>query len=214
MMQIDNLRLRKLPLTILLAAVLFAGCRGSTPQVEFYALNSPSGITPIANPADAYAYQGISIGVGPVSIPEVLDRPQIVTRRGPNKLNVDDFHRWASRLEDNFARVLAKNISLLLPTDQVAVYPWDPGFKPQYQVTLDIQHFEGQWGREVLLEVFWKVIEAQGKTALNIRKTVVKEPLPGNDYETLVSIKSGAVTTLGQEIVQEIKQLQSGTKSN
>ena len=209
MMQIHILR--KISPMVLLAAVLFAGCRGSAPKIEFYALNSPSGITPKANPADAY--QNVSVGVGPVSIPEILDRPQIVTRSGPNKLEVDDFHRWAGRLEDDFARVLANNISVLLSTDQVAIYPWDPGFKPQYQVTLNIQHFEGQWGREVLLEVFWKVIEPQGQTALNIKKTVVKEPLPANDYEALISIKSRAVATLGQEIVQEIQQLQSGAKS-
>ena len=209
MMQIHTLR--KISPMVLLAAVLFAGCRGSAPKIEFYALNSPGGITPKANPADAY--QNVSVGVGPVSIPEILDRPQIVTRSGPNKLEVDDFHRWAGRLEDDFARVLANNISVLLSTDQVAIYPWDPGFKPQYQVTLNIQHFEGQWGREVLLEVFWKVIEPQGQTALNIKKTVVKEPLPANDYEALISIKSRAVATLGQEIVQEIQQLQSGAKS-
>jgi uncharacterized lipoprotein YmbA len=210
MMQIHILR--KASLMILLAAVLFAGCRGSSPKVEFYTLNSPIANAPKANPMDAH--QSISIGVGPVSIPEILDRPQIVTRSGPNKLKVDDFHRWAGRLEDDFARVLAKNISLLLATDQVAVYPWDPGFKPQYQVTLDILHFEGQWGREVLLEVFWRVTDPQKQTNLDIKKTVVKEPLPGDDYETLISTKSRTVTTLGREIVQEIRQLQSATKNN
>ena len=209
MMQIPTFR--NVTFTVLVFAVLFAGCRGSAPRVEYYSLNAPDEMSAGAN--TAAIDKTISIGVGPVQLPESLDRPQIVTRTGPNKLYVDDFHRWAGRLKDDFAMVLAQNISFLLVTNQVAVFPWDPGFKPQYQVALDIRHFEGQWGQDVLLEVFWRIIEPQNQKILRIEKTLIKEPLPGNDYEALVSIKSRAVTTLGRKIVDEIRSLQAGRLS-
>ena len=142
-------------LLVLFIAVLLAGCGGSPTPLEFYTLNSLSGMSQNAIPANAA--QNIAIGIGPVKIPKILDRPQIVTRTGPNKIKVDEFHRWAGPLGTEIAQVLAENISLLLATDQVAVYPWEVDFKPQYRIALDIRYFEGQLGENVFLDVVWRV---------------------------------------------------------
>ncbi len=187
------------------AALLLTGCRSSVPPVEFYTLNAISQTKSDAN--TVAANQPVSVGIGPVAIPEVLDRPQIVIRTGPNKLRIDEFHRWAGRLDEDFARVLAENISLLLDTDQVAVYPWDVSFDPQYQVTLNILRFEGRWGKNVLLEVLWKVIDPQKQTALRVQKSVIKEPLSDENYEALIAIKSRTVKILSNIISNEIKML-------
>ena len=126
--------LEKITPVLIFTTLLLAGCGGSSPRVEFYTLNPLSDIQAQSNtPATD---RKISIGVGPVEIPEILDRPQIVTRTGPNKLSIDEFHRWAGRLDEGFAGVLAENISLLLSTDQVAVYPWPADFKPNYSCLL------------------------------------------------------------------------------
>ncbi|MGD9089813.1 MAG: PqiC family protein, partial [Desulfobacterales bacterium] len=171
---------------ISLGALMFTGCSGSSQKAEFYTLNSISSTQPSGRIATAA--QPVSIGIGPVTIPVVLDRPQIVTRTGPNKMQIDEFHRWAGRLDEDFARVVAENISLMLPTEQVAVYPWDASFKPQYQVILDIQRFEGRMGKgDVLLEVFWKVIDPQQTTTLRIKRSVITEPFTATDYDTLVA---------------------------
>ena len=191
---------------ISLAALLLAGCSSSSPKVAFYTLNSISSDRPVAT--NATAGQPVSIGIGPVTIPEVLDRPQIVTRTGPHKLQIDEFHRWAGRLDEDFARVVAENVSLLMATEQVAVYPWDVNFKPRYQVILDIQRFEGHMGTgDLLLEVLWKVIDAQKKTMLRMKKSVITEPFTATDYDTLVAAKSRAVEKLSKFISEEIKTL-------
>jgi uncharacterized lipoprotein YmbA len=199
----------KITLVFAFTSLLLAGCGGSTQRVEFYTLNPLSGMQAKANtPA---ADQELSIGVGPVEIPEMLDRPQIVTRSGPNKLNIDEFNRWAGRLDENFARVLAQNISSLLGTDQVAVYPWQADFKPRYRIPMKIRYFEGQWGKDVLLEAVWSVASQQRKQTNSVRKSVIKEPLsPEPDYEALVAAHSRAIAQLSREIVKEIQNLQSG----
>ena len=189
-----------------LAALLFAGCSGGSQKAEFYTLNSISSTQPDGRITTAG--QPVSIGIGPVTIPEVLDRPQIVTRTGPNKLQIDEFHRWAGRLDEDIARVVAENISLMVATEQVAVYPWDASFNPQYQVIMDIQRFEGRMGKgDVLLEVLWKVIDPQERTTLRIRKSVITEPFTATDYDTLVATKSRAIEKLSQIITKEIKNL-------
>ena len=64
-------------------------------QSRFYTLNSlsASGIVPAAAAA-----QGPVIGVGAVTFPKDLDRPQIVTRASRNQLTLGEFDRWAEPL--------------------------------------------------------------------------------------------------------------------
>jgi hypothetical protein len=201
--------LKTVTLMAMFTPLLLTGCGSSSPRVEFYTLNPLSGIQAEAKPPATD--QKISIGVDPVEIPEILDRPQIVTRSGPNKLNVDEFNRWAGRLDKSFAQVLAENLSLLLGTDQVAVYPWPTDFKPHYRVALEIRYFEGQWGKDVLLEAVWSVSSRQSRQTQSMRKSVINEPLsPEPDYEALVAAHSRAIAQLCREIVQEIQNLQSG----
>ena len=195
-------------LLVLFIAVLLTGCSGSPTPVQFYTLNSLSGMSQNAIPADAA--QNISIGIGPVKIPKILDRPQIVTRTGPNKIKVDEFHRWAGPLGTGFAQVLAENISFLLATDQVAGYPWEVDFKPDYRIALDIRYFEGQLGENVVLDVVWRVSGRESQKILAAKASVINEPLAAADYETLVAAKSQAIAQLSREIAQEIRKLQAG----
>lgn len=201
----------KFTLLIIFAAFMLAGCRGSAPPVEFYTLNSISGMQNKAN--TAATDQNLAIGVGPVAIPTILDRPQIVTRTGQNRLEMDEFHRWAGPLDEDFARVVAENISILIPTDHVAVYPWDPDFNPRYQVAMDVRRFEGRFGEALRLEVFWRVSDSKNQKKLIEKKSVIQEPLQDKNYEALVTAKSQALAKLSTEIVESIKNLQiSSTK--
>ena len=193
---------------ILLAAVFLAGCSSSPPPVQFYTLNSLSEEMPQANTPDPD--QNIAIGIGPVQIPQILDRPQIVTRTGPNKIKVDEFHRWAGPLRDGFTRILAENISLLLATDRVAVYPWDVDFNPQYRVAVNIRYFEGQLGENVLLDVVWRVSDLNSQEVRVVKTSVIKEPLSAGGYDALVAAKSQAIARLSREIAREIQNLQPG----
>ena len=204
--------LQKTSMLILFTAVLLAGCSSSPPPVEFYTLNSLSGMQPRINRADTD--QNMAIGIGPIEIPEILDRPQIVTRTGPNKIRVDEFHRWAGPLKNDFARVLAENISLLLATDRVMVYPWEIDFKPQYRIALDVRYFEGQLGENVVLDAVWRVSDQKSQKTQAVKTSVIKEPLSAPDYDTLVAAKSQAIAQLSREIAQEIQKLESGGKSD
>ena len=96
----------------------------------------------------------------------------------------------------------------MLSIDHVAVYPWDVSFKPRYQVMMDVLRFEGRLDeKDVLLEVFWKVIEPQKQATLRIKRSVIREPLPARDYDTLMVTKSLAIEKLSFLIAQEINKL-------
>ncbi|MGD8283632.1 MAG: ABC-type transport auxiliary lipoprotein family protein, partial [Desulfobacterales bacterium] len=61
----------------------------------------------------------MAIAIGPVTIPAALDRSQIVTRDGTNKIRLSENHRWAGPLQQDIAAVLADNISGLLKSERV-----------------------------------------------------------------------------------------------
>jgi hypothetical protein len=188
-----------------LLTVFFVAACSTTPPVAYYTLNTlPEMQQEI--PA-ALMDDTIAIGVGPVEFPKFLDRPQIVTRKSQNQIQVSEFHRWAGSFPGNFSRVLAKNISILLPTDRVAVYPWGEQFSPTYRIKLDVEQFDGQVGERVVLEVTWMVTDQEGTNQLMVRRSLIEEPVSDETYEALVVAESNALATLSRTIVEEIRRL-------
>ena len=185
--------------------VFFVAACSSTPPVAYYTLNTlPEMQQEI--PA-AVMDDTLAIGVGPVEFPKFLDRPQIVTRKSQNQIEVSEFHRWAGSFPGDFSRVLAKNISILLPSDRVAVYPWGEQFSPTYRVKLDVEQFDGQLGERVVLDVTWMVTDQEGTNKLVVRKSLIEEPVSDKTYEALVVAESNALVTLSRTIVEEIRNL-------
>ena len=189
----------------LLLTVFFVAACSTTPPVAYYTLNTlPEMQQEI--PA-AVVDDTLAIGVGPVEFPKFLDRPQIVTRKSQNQIEVSEFHRWAGSFPGDFSRVLAKNISILLPSDRVAVYPWGEQFSPTYRVKLDVEQFDGQLGERVVLDVTWMVTDQEGTNKLVVRKSLIEEPVSDKTYEALVVAESNALVTLSRTIVEEIRKL-------
>ncbi len=188
-----------------LLTVFFVAACSTTSPVAYYTLNTlPEMQQEI--PA-AVMDDTLAIGVGPVEFPKFLDRPQIVTRKSQNQIQVSEFHRWAGSFPGDFSRVLAKNISILLPTDRVAVYPWGEQFSPTYRIKLDVEQFDGQVGERVVLEVTWMVTDQEGTNKLLVRKSLIEEPVSEKTYEALVVAESNALATLSRTIVEEIRRL-------
>ena len=186
-----------------LLTVFFVAACSTTPPVAYYTLNTlPEMQQEI--PA-AVMDDTLAIGVGPVEFPKFLDRPQIVTRKSQNQIEVSEFHRWAGSFPGDFSRVLAKNIATLLPSNRVEIYPWEDTFSPIYQVKLEVEQFEGQLGERVLLNVTWSVAEQENEGV--VRTSLIEEPVSSEDYDGLVEAKSKALATLSQAIVDDIKRL-------
>jgi len=194
------------PLTVIVSLVglfLLASCGSSTPS-RFYVL------TPLAAGKPTHAPDGLAIGVGPVVIPQYLDRPQLVTRSSDNRLDVGETDQWGGRLNDNVTRVLAENLSGLLQTDRVSIYPWTDATAVGLQVTADIVEFERNAGGAVTLSAFWNITDvANAKIVATRRSTIVKnvETKGTESYDATVAAMSAALADLSQEIAAQIKAL-------
>ena len=186
----------------LLMVFLFAAC-SSTPPVRYYTLNTlPEMQQDISEDASS---DHMAVGLGPMAFPKYLNRPQILVRQSPNRVEVSEFNRWASPLHGEFLRVLAKSISILLPMSRVAVYPWKDQFSPTYRIKLDVEQFDGRFGAHVILDVTWSVENRKDKNEPVVKNSLIKEPVSTEDYEAIVAAKSRAIAALSREIAEAIK---------
>jgi uncharacterized protein len=194
-------------LTLLtLGICLLAGKCASQPS-RFSLLSAlPNNETASLRTADT---QGPTIGVGPVTLPRYLDRPQIVTRTRPYELQLAEFDRWAEGLDANFARVLADNLALYLPASRVVVSPWPRSTAIDYQVVIGVTHFLSQVGAESLLIADWTLLKGEGPQGLTSEKSRFSAPSGGQDFAALVAAMSQTVASLSQEIATAIREMGS-----
>jgi uncharacterized lipoprotein YmbA len=150
-----------------------------------------------------------TVGVGPVELPRYTDRPQMVIGNTGPELSRAPFDNWAEPLEGNFARVLAENLSLLLATDQVAVFPWKGPISIEYQVVVEVTKFLGEPGGQASLEARWSVLGKNGQEVLVRKKSSFTEPIGGEDYQALAAAMSRMVAGLSRDIAASITTLAS-----
>lgn len=184
-----------------------AGCASSAPS-RFYQLSSLAneGPTPVQNSPE----QSVIVVVGPVRIPDYLDRPQIVTRSGRNELRFAEFDRWAGSLEKDIVRVLVENISTLLPVESFFVTTWVSGGRlpesPSYRVEVSIIRFEGTPGRSVQMKVQWAIFDKDGKL-LSKKDSNISEEVHDATYDAFVAALSDALAGLSRDIAGAIQSL-------
>ncbi len=178
------------------------GCASSEPS-RFYALSTigDRGVTPRNSGEAVHA----SIGVGPVELPDYLDRPQIVTRSGLNELRVAEYNRWAGSLSENVSMAVRENLSLLLGTDRVFVYPWTAPAAVDYKITIKIIRLEGIQDH-VELKAMWTVSSKENKEIVT-RVSDYKENLRIPGYDAVVAATSKTVEDLSGEIAAEVKAI-------
>lgn len=182
----------------LLGAMLLTAC--ATPPSHFYALNS-------SQEALTGYPSTVSVAVGPVSIPEAVNRPEMVVQVGPNEVALDEFNRWAAPLQGDIQRVLMENLARLLGTARVSRYPQGPITSPDFRVEIEVLRFESIPGEAVLLEVIWTVRGKSEKVERTARATL-REAARGPRYEELVAAHSRALGTLSRDLAQVILELE------
>ena len=156
----------------------------------------------------------LSIGIGPVYVPEYLNRPQIVTRTGMQEIDIAKFDRWGDSLGTSVSSVIADNVSALLSTDRVFEYPWKGNNALDYQVVVDIRRFDGSIPGNVELLARWTLLKDGKETRKGIQKFYGKKPIAGQGYPGLVSTMSLVLYDLSKEIAGAVALAQAGDNSH
>ena len=190
-------RLAPLLLLSCALAALATGC-ASTPASRFYTLSAASG--------PAATSSNISVAVGPVSVPAVVDRPQIVVDIGPNQVRLEEFNRWAAPLQNNIARVVADNLVLMLGTPRVTLSAQSLSADADYRAAIEVQSFQSAPGEAAIVDAVWTVRRTKdGKTEPG--RTTVRETVQEKSYDALAAAHSRALARLSQDIAAAVRAL-------
>jgi len=187
-----------------LLGALAAGCFGGSPQPQFYTLSEASG--PAAGPPLA-SLPELGLVVGPIEFPRYLDRPEIVTRDGANRLVLADAHRWGGSLRNDILRVVGDDLGRLLGTARVAIYPTEPRFKATYRILLDIREFEGKRGEGVVLRVRWTIAAVSDGHAVFVAESRFEQLVASASVDDMVAAESAALGTLIRQIAERVAAL-------
>ena len=75
---------------------------------------------------------------------------------------------------------------------------------PTYFIKLNVEQFDGQFGKHVILDVTWSAAKQKDDNDPLVKNSLIKEPISTEDYEAIVAAKSRAIAVLSQEIVSII----------
>jgi uncharacterized lipoprotein YmbA len=169
------------------------------PPTRFYTLTATA--APAATPS------ALVVAVGPVTVPATVDRPEIVVSAGRNELIPEDFHRWASPLQDNFSRVIAEDLGLILGSPRVGRFPPPLGVDADYRVFVDVRNFDSTLGEAAAIDAMWTVRRMKDKKTLSGR-TVARESTADGSYQALAAAHSQAAAKMSRDIADAIAALQ------
>jgi uncharacterized protein len=180
---------------ISIAIVILAACGCSTTPARFYTLDSTS----TARGAPAHT----AVMVGPVTVPASVDQPEFVVQVASNRVELDEFNRWAAPLSDSIARAVAGDLAVLLGTPDVATAPM-ANFTPAYWVTINVQRFESTRGEGTLFEAVWAVRETPAG-AIRLGRTVAHETVTADGFDALAAAHSRALAQMSDDIAAAIR---------
>jgi len=178
---------------------------GTQQDTKYYVLSSMQSqaipVQPLADLSD------VGIGVGPIRMPMYLDRSDIVTRGSSNQVEIAKFAQWAGPLQENFSRVLAENLSVLLKTDKVGVFPFVRREIIDYNVTVYVTRFDGRPGDKSHLRARWSILDGKRKQSFYEKHTIVSHPAVDDTTEALIAAKSNTLADLSREIAKAIVEV-------
>ena len=184
--------------TLVLLSAMLAGC-GTPLKQHFYTLRASADHEPAATASGDF-----SVTVGPVTVPDMVDRPQFVLRAAANRVILAEQARWAEPLRSEISYVIADNLRRLLTGVRVLAHPQYANSGAGYRVVVNVQRFDSVLGEAATVEAAWSVSYGVDGAAQGGR-SVVREPTGGNSYDDLVAAHGRALAAVSRDIAEAIR---------
>jgi hypothetical protein len=185
-------------LAALITLAALAGC-ASAPD-RFYALSSPADEPGHAAPSDPLAP---TVVVAAAAVPDLVDRPQLVTLGDGNQVAILEQQRWAEPLRLAIPRVVAEGLGRQLGAARVSTRE-EALRSPDCRVYLDVRRFDARRGVAVDLEALWTVSCAGGVKRSG--RSVAREPVRGAGTEAIVVAQGRALGALSHDLALALRQ--------
>jgi uncharacterized lipoprotein YmbA len=158
--------------------IVLNGC--ASPREHLYILDNQS--------ADAMGRPEIrtTVLLGPVSVPQEVDRPQIVVRDGASQILLTEQQRWAAPLKDSLPRLLAAELDRnqrdyrFVPTASGAVAT------PKARLAIDVTRFDVSRVAGATVSAHWVYRSLEPGSVPIEGNALGQAPVLSGDYAELV----------------------------
>ena len=194
-------------------AFLLAGCSILKPRsdpTQFFVLTRISDADAARDQATAANPDhlgGLSLGLGPIILPEYLDRREIATRVNATQIVYSPTNRWAESLDVSVRHIVSDNLARLLATDRIVLHPWFGNVRPHYQVELEILSLDNNPAGDAELLARWAIKDVGSQQYLVVRRSSLRRPATSSGTPGAVSALSGTLADLSKEIAEALEQL-------
>lgn len=175
------------------------GCASSGPATAFYSLfanRSPEKID--------FENKKISIGIGPIVLPEYLDNPSIISLTETQRVKILGYHAWAGSFRESINRVLADDISNILNVDAVWSFPWDNRVRPDYQIRIVFDELAGRQGDKVRLSAKWTVLNKKGDTVILVGSKNIERATASGSVDDYVAAINQTLSSLSLSVAKQL----------
>jgi len=200
--------LRALGAAGLAATLLLTACAESAP-FSYYTLTGP---VSTASVQAATARAPRLIEVLPSSVPQQVQRPQLVLTTGAGQIKILEQQRWSQPVADEISQALSQDLTRSLPA--IDVYrSAHADTQTVYRIALNVQRFESVPGSRATLDAVWSVtLNPRGLTMTchsTVNQAVAAAGLAdaGSDYAALIAAHQQAIQQLSTQIAAAIDKL-------
>jgi len=210
-MKLSPWRAHALPL---IACCLLLSACGSAPVEHYYTLRGSQPAVDVQEAtvgAGLPGLQGLHIVVASVTLPEAVDRSELVVRSGPNSVMVMETQRWAESLKSAIPRTVADDLSQALGGATVAVQSDNASHDATYLLYIDVTRFDSVLNEAASIDANWSIRKSSGEQ-LKAGRSSLRVPVRGTGFEDLVVAHTQALADMSKEIATQIKAITSVSK--
>jgi uncharacterized lipoprotein YmbA len=178
------------------AALLLLGACAAAPD-RFYAL---SAVPPPAQPGHPTAHLRLD-----VTVPSLIDRPEMVVATAPNGILILEHERWAAPVSDQVTEVLARDIENERGDLIVADRRFDQASSPALLLKVDIVRMEAQRGGQAVLEAHWRIVDAGAGTD-QLGASVQSTPVGADGYAAIPQAYSRLLGELAEKMAAGVRR--------
>jgi len=174
---------------------------------KFYLL-TPTADTAAATGSTQSTSGNFTLGLGPITLPKYLDRPEIVTRMAPNRLELSKEDRWGESIQNGFTRAMERDLAAQAGA-AIVVFPWYSTVHIDMQVQIDVYRFETDAQGTATLSAKWTILDSTGKNILyTVESNLTQPSKPGDETEAAAAL-SRDVGDLSGQIANMLQQLRA-----
>ena len=176
---------------------------------KFYLLTPTADAAAPTTARSAASGSDFTIGLGPIKLPPYLDRPEIVTRMAPNRLELSKEDRWGESVQNGFTSAMARDLTAQTGSGRVILFPWYNTVHIDLQVQIDVYRFETDGQGNANLSAKWTILDSTGKNILYTVETSLTQPSKPGDMTDATAALSRTIGDLSGQIANMLQQLRA-----